>query len=116
MGMKKSSPLPDPSDLCDAVELRLLYLVVGKVRFSAWCELLPSMVDDLRATLIPRLCSSGAGTTFSLCPLFDEFDLEVGGRLGWAGDCAGGVRLCEFDLGAEGRFCDMRGSSVGVSE
>lgn len=93
MGMKNSSPLPDTSDLCDAVELRLLYLVVGKVRFSADCKLLSSRDDEPCATLVPRLCSSGAGTTFSLCPLFDEFDLELGGRLGWGRDCSVGVSL-----------------------
>lgn len=71
---------------------------------------------DECAMPLPLLSSSGAGACFSLCPLFDEFDREFGGRLGGARDCSVGVPLCELDLEAEGLLCDIRGSSVGVSE
>lgn len=82
--MKKSSPFPDPSDLCDAAERRLSYLVVGNVRFSASCCFI---VCVCRAALVPTLCSSSrVETTFSLCLLLEELDLELGGRLGGARD------------------------------
>lgn len=75
------------------------------------------MEEILSAFALPFDSSSTGAGDLSRFVLFEELDLECGGR--FCETRAGGsegVFECELDLDVVGFFCEIRGNSVGVSE
>lgn len=66
--------------------------------------------------MVPLRSSSSSTGDCSRFELLDEFDLESGGLFWDARGWSVGVPECELVFEFPGLLCEIRGSSVGVSE
>ena len=79
-------------------------------------QLAPTLKNKGYAENLPFLSSTRAAGDISRLALRDDSDLGFGGRFCRGRDDSVGVLELEPDLEAELVLCNVRGSSVGVSE